>query len=183
MYIAGLIIILIILVILAHHSYKKKHSVQNVKLVQMPHFHQPQQVMMVNPYLESSKDRLLDALCTENPAYCEDNMPMQGLNDMEQTPQTRGYVPMMNQPDHISNLWKSDDSQQNNNSPYKQEYKEKYLNEFMVVAPTNAPPEKETPIKASAVSMSVKDTSKSHITTRFASDSSHKLDPMYTTGY
>lgn len=51
-----------------------------------------------------------DFLCEESPAFCQDNA-QKGLNELEQTTQSRGYIPHANQPNHVANMWKCDQSQ------------------------------------------------------------------------
>jgi hypothetical protein len=47
-------------------------------------------------------------LCDSDNAVNNDRQ--RGLSELQQTPRSRGLVPGVNQPDHISNLWKCDQS-------------------------------------------------------------------------
>jgi hypothetical protein len=97
------------------------------------------------------------------------DVPMQGLNDIEQTPQSRGYVPHSNQPDHVSNMWKSDSSQQ---TPTK--YQEHYLGEYFGNNPAGYKDADITKFAKKVSNVNVSDNSAAHKVSRFASAPSQK---------
>lgn len=82
-----------------------------------------------------------------------------GLNELEQDPQTRGFVPYANQPDHIGNMWKSDQSQSNGSGCGSNKYNSYEADIY-------------TPIRDMAVNQDLFDVSNMHILSRFGSTSS-----------
>lgn len=82
------------------------------------------------------------------------NMEQSGstLNEAEQDTQTRGSVPPMNQPDHVANFWKSDQSQ---SSEFYQNNKQDMFDKYMGT-------------KGSAATMNPTQASNMHVTSRFA---------------
>jgi hypothetical protein len=74
------------------------------------------------------------------------------LNEAEQDTQTRGSVPPMNQPDHVANFWKSDQSQ---SSEFYQNNKQDMFDKYMGT-------------KGSAAIMNPTQASNMHVTSRFA---------------
>lgn len=100
-------------------------------------------------------------LCAKNPEFCtEDDTPVaRGLNEIEQTTQSRGYIPYANQPDHVANLWKCDQSHCENLSKDRDEMQD-YIADVYI------------PSRAKVVNLHIKDASNMHITSRFASTSS-----------
>ncbi len=86
----------------------------------------------------------------------DDNEPSTyGLNELEQTTQSRGMVPTLNQPDHTSNLWKCDQSQYSIDG---QSYEADIC----------------TPLRSKVISQSPSDISRSHLTSRFSTERSAK---------
>lgn len=82
-----------------------------------------------------------------------------GLNELEQDTQTRGYVPYANQPDHVGNMWKTDQSQMNTMCNGDSKI---YSYESDI----------QTPMRGKMVNMDVGDVSGMHIVSRFGSTSS-----------
>jgi len=77
-----------------------------------------------------------------------------GLNDLEQHTQTRGFVPYANQPDHVGNMWKTDQSQINEvcHGPSK-------IHSYTA--------DVQTPMRGKVVNMGVNDVSNMHVISRF----------------
>lgn len=172
MYAPLIVIFMIIIIYLLFKSYKEQQKlsscehgckcsdcVNDEKFSNMPDIRMPSE----------KKRSLLDSLCDENSAYCIDHdVQPQGLNDIEQTPQSRGYVPYSNQPDHISNLWKSDSSQQTSSK-----YQEHYLGEYFGNNP-NDNRDDLTRFSKKVKNVNVSGNSASHKISRYASDTSQK---------
>ena len=77
-----------------------------------------------------------------------------GLNELEQDTQTKGFVPYANQPNHVDNMWKSDQSQ--GTEAYSG------ANEISLYES-----DIQTPMRAKMVNMDIDDTSNMHIMSRF----------------
>ena len=78
-----------------------------------------------------------------------------GLNELQQTPRSRGFLPDINQPDHTSNLWKCDQSHPQMLSNGQQD----------TIFASDYP----TPLRRSMVNLGVDDVSDMHIISRFGS--------------
>lgn len=85
----------------------------------------------------------------------EEPVTQRGLNDLEQTPISRGYKPYQNQPDHIANLWKC-------------EYSHPGIVEGAGCLDTVFASDYPTPLRGAVVKQNVSDTYNSHLVSRFA---------------
>lgn len=98
-----------------------------------------------------------EVMCRSNPEFCtKDDMPARGINDMEQTTVTRGYVPTANQPDHVANLWKCDQSHCDTPNQYNDELQDQVADVYI-------------PSRTKVVNLHLKDASDMHVTSRFSS--------------
>ncbi len=86
----------------------------------------------------------------------EENSPTsRGLNEIEQTTRSRGYIPEVNQPNHTANLWKCDQSHPQLKNDGQRD----------TVFDSDYP----TPLRGSMVNMNVYDVSDMHLLSRFGS--------------
>lgn len=90
-----------------------------------------------------------------------------GLNELEQDPQTRGFVPYANQPDHVGNMWKTDRSQSGasecgctSECPHNTKKYNSYESDIY------------TPLRERAINQNIADVSNMHIISRFGCVSS-----------
>lgn len=100
---------------------------------------------------------------TEDPHHVHSDLhvdaPVMGLNELEQDTQTRGYVPYANQPDHVGNLWKSDQSQINESC-----HGPSQIHSYQA--------DIQTPMREKVVNLGVNGVSDMHIMSRFGCISS-----------
>lgn len=101
----------------------------------------------------------MELLCKENKAFCAESSkaPIVGLTEVEQHTRSRGYVPHANQPDHVANLWKCDQSQCSQDDSISR-------NEYYT--------DKAQP-RSKSVNMLTEDVSNMHKVSRFAATRSH----------
>lgn len=109
-----------------------------------------------------SKDEypLYDLGCGGKKVACPDDLhaSVMGLNEVELNTRSRGYVPHANQPNHVANLWKCDQSHcDQDESLYRNEYNTDI-----------------TPMRTPAAHMTNDDVSNMHLTSRFGSVTSSK---------
>lgn len=139
--IISVIIVILIVIILLKAVGKRKQR--------RPSYTKPRQPT----YSMHQENSLYDLGCGGRKVACPDDLhaSVMGLHEVEQNTRMRGYVPHANQPNHVSNLWKCDQSQCTQDDMMMR-------NDYMTdTAPVRAPSGADA-----------QDSSNMHITSRFA---------------
>ncbi|MGL5936557.1 MAG: hypothetical protein ACRCZI_13165 [Cetobacterium sp.] len=109
-----------------------------------------------NPLYNHSDNPTYDLGCGNGSrkVACSDDLhaSVMGLHEVEQNTRSRGYIPHANQPNHVANLWKCDQSQCNQEDMSD---RNEYNSDI-------------TPVRNPVVQMDSNGSSNMHITSRFA---------------
>ena len=146
----GLIIFFLIVLV---WLYRMNHAA-NVKKMRMLKLKKAlmQPIATREPEVQPHGVTVEQLLCKENKEFCEDNADIQtrGLHELDQTTQSRGVIPMANQPNHVANLWKCGQSHFSDINNDRTEDLDDYLS-----------------TRSKSVNMKVDDVSGQHLASRF----------------
>lgn len=150
--IAILIFVIIFIIFMCKiHNYSKTKSMTHKKKHHMPNRGHCGPNCKCGPVCKHNMYSRMDH--SDSQAHGVHDAQM-GLNELEQDTQTRGFVPYANQPDHVGNMWKTDQSQINEtcHGPSK-------IHSYTA--------DIQTPMRGKVVNMGVDDVSNMHVMSRF----------------
>jgi hypothetical protein len=134
------IIIIILLIVVSLCACKKKYDVNYTKYNNGKNANGHKQ------------DQYLEVNC---------DIALKGMNELENSTQSRGRVPYANQPNHIANRWKCDYTH-----PMAKSNKDGVVN-------IDFTEDTYSPLRSAVTNMNVQDCSDQHLSTRFGSTTTH----------